>query len=411
MEKKKIIIVGGGASGLVAAISAARAGADVTILEHMNRVGKKILSTGNGKCNLTNLKQGIENYHGNNPEFVVPIYQQFGVQETLDFFHGLGILTKDRNGYIYPNSEQASSVLDVLRMELDILNVKIVCECHIKRIAKKENKFLFDTNLDKFQSDACVMAIGGLAAPITGSDGSGFDFVKSFGHTVLKMVPALVQLQGKQVFFKELSGIRTEGTVELWIDSKYIVQESGELQLTKYGISGIPVMQISRYASMALLAKRKVTAMIDFMPFMNVENLEAYLRNRFQNSKIKTAEESMIGLLNKKLCVVLLKEAKINLNQNAVTITRKQIQILVQKIKSLKVDIINSNPFVNAQVTAGGISTNEIHNETLESQKVKQLYFAGEMIDIDGNCGGYNLQWAWSSGYVAGLHAATRYKK
>lgn len=408
MNRKKIIVVGGGASGMIAAITAARKGSEVTILEHMNRIGKKILSTGNGKCNLTNLKQDISKYRGNNPEFVLPVFQQFGVAETLDFFHELGIYPKDKNGYIYPNSEQASSVLDVLRMELESLNVNVVCECKINSIKRSKNTFIFETNHKVFQSDACILALGGKASPVLGSDGSGFKFVKTFGHSINEMVPALVQLKAKQSFFKNLAGIRVEGTVELWTDSQMVEKEYGEIQLTNYGISGIPVMQISRFASMALLEGQKVIAKIDFMPQMSSQQLKEYLKERFLNSKSKTAEESIIGFLNKKLAYVLLKESQIKVEQKATDITEKQLENLVTAIKTLKIDIVATNPFENAQVTAGGVPTEEMDNDTLESKIVNQLFFAGEMIDIDGTCGGYNLQWAWSSGYVAGKHAALR---
>lgn len=408
MSKKKVIVIGGGASGIVAAIAAARSGADVTILEHKNRIGKKILSTGNGKCNLTNLNQDVKKYYGNHPEFIMPVFQQFGVTETLDFFHAMGILIKDKNGYIYPNSEQASSVLDVLRMELEYLKVEIICECTIKSIRKIRNQFVMKTNLKEYKSDTCIMAIGGKAAPVTGSDGSGFQYVEEFGHTVLTMVPALVQLKAKQSFFKELAGIRIEGKVQLWSDSILLSSEYGELQLTKYGISGIPVMQISRFASMELLKNKKVTAVLDFYPQMTEKELKNYLKNRFKHSHYKTAEECFIGFINKKLGNVLLKESGIALKQNANEIKLKQIEILAKQIKTFSIDILATNSFENAQVTAGGVSTKEINNETLESKLVSQLFFAGEMIDIDGTCGGYNLQWAWSSGYVAGIHAAMR---
>lgn len=408
MNRKKVIVVGGGASGMVAAIAAARHGAQVTILERMDRIGKKILSTGNGKCNLTNLKQDISKYRGNNPEFVLPVFEQFGLHETLDFFHALGIFTKDKNGYIYPLSEQASSVLDVLRMELENLDIKVICDCSIKSIIKNQNKFLITSNQKKIESDACILAVGGKAAPVTGSDGSGFQFAQKFGHSILEMVPALVQLQAKQSFFKNLAGIRIEGSVELYTNSELLAKEFGEIQLTKYGISGIPVMQISRFASMALLKKQKVTALIDFLPQMSKAELAEYLNLRFQKSINKTAETSMIGFFNKKLGNVLLKESNITLDQQATDISSKQIKKLVSNIKTLTIDIVAANPFENAQVTAGGIPTNEIINETLESKLVEKLYFAGEMIDIDGTCGGYNLQWAWSSGYVAGQNAAKR---
>ena len=399
-EAKKnydLLVLGGGASGLMAAITAARQGVSVLLIEHKDRVGKKLLSTGNGKCNYTNSLQGISNYRGDNPAFVLPVFEQFGLSETLSFFNEIGIYPKCRNGYYYPASEQAASVLEVLRMEAAYRNVNIRTETTICSIQKTKNGFRIDTKEDTFYVKKIIFATGLLAAPKTGSDGSAFPDI----------VPALVALKGKQPFFKALAGIRAEIMIKLYVSGEQVASENGELQLTDYGISGIPVFQISRYATKAIKRGKDVYALLDFMPHQSYDETEAMLKYRFfETAHEKTAEECLIGLFNKKLGAVLLKEAGIGLNESARNVTGNQIKKLIKKIKALRVDITGSNSFEQAQVCAGGVSTDEIDNQTMESLLVPGLYFAGELIDIDGICGGYNLQWAWSSGYVAGMHAA-----
>ena len=410
--KKKhydVVVIGGGAAGLMAAVTAASNGAKTIILEHKDRVGKKILSTGNGKCNYTNELQGVTYYRGENPAFVLPVLRQFGKEETLSFFQKAGIFPKCKNGYYYPASEQASAVLEVLRMEADYRRVTIWTECELEQLEKKEQGFTLWTNQGILTGTAIIFATGLLAAPKTGSDGSAFPYIEHFGHHFIDIVPALVALQGKQSFFKSLAGIRAEISIKIYINEKETASEKGELQLTDYGISGIPVFQISRYATKALQKNKSVLVLLDFMSGYTASEVDELLKTRFyQNAHGKTASESLIGLFNKKLGEVLLKEAGIDLHCPAEQVPDKKRKMLVEKIKRLRVDITGSRSYDQAQVCAGGVDTREIENQTLESKLVPGIYFAGEVIDIDGMCGGYNLQWAWSSGYVAGRHAAER---
>ncbi len=409
MKQIDVAVIGGGAAGLVAGISAARLGAKTIIIEHMDRVGKKLLATGNGKCNYTNALQGASYYRGENPAFVVPILEQFGLEDTVAFWEELGVYPKVKNGYYYPASEQASSVLEALRLELAYLHVPEKISCKITAIKKQKQGFLIATETEAMNAKTIIFATGLLASPKTGSDGSAFSYIQSLGHHFVDVVPALVPLQGKQSFFKSLAGIRAENSIKLYIEDRLTATERGELQLTDYGISGIPVFQLSRYATKALLKRKKVYALLDFMPDMEPSYLESMMRRRFrENAHGKTALEAVIGLLNKKLGGVLLKEAGIDGNSPAVRVAEERIKTLCALIKNLRVDIIGSKTFEQAQVCAGGVSTDEIENETLMSKLAPGVYFAGEVLDIDGMCGGYNLQWAWSSGYVAGLNAAKR---
>lgn len=400
-------MIGGGASGMMAAISAARLGAEVTIIDHMDRIGKKILSTGNGKCNYTNREQGLRYYRGENPAFVLPVLKQFGFEETVSFFRELGIYPKEKNGYFYPASEQAAAVLEVLRLELKRLLVHIVTECQIQEMTKTKKRFRIVTNQGVFSADACIFACGLKAFPKSGSDGSAFPYIEKSGHSFIDVVPALVQMKAKQSFFKSIAGIRSDILIQLYVEQKLICQDRGEVQLTEYGVSGIPAFQVSRYAARALAKGQKVYALLDFVPYLSKKELCQELLSRFLvYGEGKTCEEALIGLFQKKLIPLFLKENRIPLHEKADRIPKRELAALAEYTKKVKVDIIDTKGFEHAQVCAGGVNTAELKEGTLESKLVPDLYFAGEVIDIDGMCGGYNLQWAWSSGYVAGSHAA-----
>ena len=409
LEQFDVVVIGGGAAGLMAAISAARAGAKVVILEHKEKTGKKILSTGNGKCNYTNEKQDIICYRGEHPDFAMSVFKQFGFSETVTFFEEIGVTPKVKNGYYYPASEQATAVLEVLRLEANYLRVKEVCECEIKQINPADNSFFLETSVGGYTGKSVIFATGLLAAPKSGSDGTSFPYIERLGHHFIDVVPALVPLQGKQAFFKQIAGIRAEIRADLYVGNAKIASEYGELQLTDYGVSGIPVFQLSRYATKALKVGQKVYMILDFMPHTSMEEAILLFERRLHKAEQKkTICECFVGLFNKKLAEVFIKEAGISLGDSPKKVTDEQIVHLAETVKGLRVDITGSKSFEQAQVCAGGVDTEEISAQTMESKIVPGVYFAGELVDIDGMCGGYNLQWAWSSGYIAGLHAAQR---
>ena len=409
IEDFDVVVIGGGAAGLMSAISAARTGAKTIILEHKEKTGKKILSTGNGKCNYTNARQGISYYRGEDPAFAMSVFSQFGFEDTVTFFEEIGIVPKIKNGYYYPASEQAQAVLEVLRLEANFLRVREVCECHITKVHKEEEVFYLETSCGNFAAKSLIFATGLLAAPKSGSDGSAFQYIEGFGHHFADVVPALVPLQGKQAFFKALAGIRAEMKVTLFVEHAQIAEDRGELQLTDYGVSGIPIFQVSRFATKALAAKKEVHLLIDFMPDCTLEEVVSLFEHRVHKAnQKKTMCECFVGLFNRKLIEVLLKEAGIGLGDSPKKLPMEQIERLAEMVKGFRVDVTGSKSFEQAQVCAGGVVTSELCADTMESQLVKGLYFAGEVVDIDGMCGGYNLQWAWSSGFVAGKHAAKR---
>lgn len=406
MKSRKVMVVGGGASGLVAAIAAAREGANVTIIEHKDRVGKKILSTGNGRCNLTNEYMRAECFRGDDSSIVTKVLSQFGYKETIAFFEELGVLLKSRQGYIYPISDQASTILDALRIEIERLHVKIVSEEHVRDIEKTKNGFYLKTDKQSYSCDAVILATGGKASPVLGSDGSGYNLAKGFGHSISPVVPALVQLIGKGTYFKQVAGVRTNATVTLYVGGEPVVSDKGELQLTNYGISGIPVFQISRYAAKALHDKKTAMVSLNFLPTMTESELKEYIAKRKETHGYRTAEDFFLGMFHKKLTVMLLKAANIPLHVAANEISNESWEKILELIQYFPVEIEDTNAYEQAQVCAGGVRTNEIDEDTMESLYEKDLYLAGELLDVDGICGGYNLQWAWATGYIAGKNAA-----
>ena len=405
----KIAVIGGGASGLMAAIAAAKNGAQVSVYEKMNRVGKKILATGNGRCNYTNMNLSKECYHSNDLNLTDEVMNFFGLDKTLSFFEDLGIFPYvDEKGKVYPNSLQASSILDVLRYELKRLKVDEITDFKVTALRKNKGKFSI-IGSDTADADRVILATGGKASPQFGSDGMGYDLAKSFGHEIIEPFPALVQLKLSGKYFKRLAGIKFDGLVKAYTGNKLIREEEGEILFTDYGISGPPILQISRKVIEELNKKNKPYISIDMFPHYTKLKLYEILEERFGRIGHKTIEESMIGFINKKLIPVVFYEAGFdNLNRLCGKLNKKEIYIIIDILKEWKFEATGHNSWSQAQSTAGGVKLTEVNPKTLESLKVKGLYFAGEVLDVDGDCGGFNLQWAWSSGYTAGYFSSLK---
>ncbi len=405
--KGRIGIVGAGASGLAAAIAAARAGAQVTVIEHMDKAGKKILSTGNGRCNLTNRRMEAECFRCGQKDFPMKVIERFGLEETLGFFEGLGILIKDRNGYLYPYSDQASSVRDVLLQEAERRRVQIHLSCHIERIEERPcGGFVLHTDQGRLSEDALILAAGSKAAPSTGSDGSGYELARQLGHSIIKPLPALVQLRCQGNMYRQMAGVRTEAGVRLLVDGELAAEDRGELQLVDYGLSGIPIFQVSRFAAKALDQRRRVTVRVDFMPAWEEREAFGLLKKRASLLGYKPVSDFFTGMLNPKLAQVLIKCSGVNPSLKAGELTGKQLGRILGQLKSYEAIVMSVNPFANAQVCCGGVDTRQVDPRTMQSRIKRGLYFAGEILDVDGICGGYNLQFAWSSGVTAGRSAA-----
>ncbi len=396
---KLIAIIGAGASGLVAAIVSARAGAKVKIFEKNSKIGKKILATGNGRCNVTNKSVKISNYHGLNPKFVNIAIDRFNTQVCRKFFSEIGVeLTEGQNGRFYPASLQSSSVVKLLTYECERQNVEILLNQEVQSITKEGEKFALHVEGKKEYADSVLIATGGLAMPTLGASESGYEFAKSFGHTIIQTFASLVQLETKENF-KSISGVKLQADVEIVQNREKIVFASGDVLFTSYGISGSAILDISRRVNKILQNSDEVIVNMDLMRQYSKEQLKNILLKRLKNSNAKSVALWLDGFVNSKLALFLSKDLRV---KNADDLNTKDIVNLVYKLKNFKITAIGSRGFKSAEVTAGGVNTDEINPKTFESKLQKNLYFSGEVLDIDADCGGYNLHWAWASGYSAG---------
>lgn len=403
--KTEIAVIGGGASGLMAAITAKKSGKEVIILERKDRILKKVLITGNGRCNITNVNANISNYFGKNISSVENILNRFTPQDTMDFFNELGIVCNEENrGKVYPLSGQASSVVDALRFEAEKLGIKIETEFYVRKIEKDGFKFrIYSEDRKKIEAGRVILAAGGQSYPELGSNGSGFELAKELGHSVTRLSPSIVQLKTEKHQVKGLQGIKTDVAVTAYGDNKKICTYNGELLFTDYGISGNVVFNIS----FVMPLYKNVEFEIDFMEKFDYNELYEILKERKRILSHLTMENYFNGMINKKLGQFLSKVSGIEkLSKPVKDLNDSDIRKLCTVLKKYRVKILETTGFKNAQVTAGGVLLDEVNIETLESKIVKGLYFSGEVLDVYGECGGFNLQWAWASGYIAGENAA-----
>ncbi len=401
-----ILVIGGGAAGMVAAITAARKQKSVCILEKLDKLGKKLLATGNGKCNFTNevMQTGCFSAEKSFMEYVL---EQFSVEDCLAFFRSIGIYPKNKNGYYYPNSEQAASVVTALCQELQRLGVSVVYETKIIRIFSQKENVLVETNKGTYMGNHVVIATGLMASPKLGSDGSLFEIVKSLGHRFEPVLPALCGFYCKGIPFKKVSGVRAQGTVTAIVDGTVLAEDTGEIQFTDYGVSGIPVFQISRYLSKGIHQKSKVEICMNLLPEFDRISLMNELHYRKSILGNQIIEFFLNGLLNQKLSNMILEKLHLDANLFISSLGESEIESIAYCIQNLTIKVTNYRDYEFAQVCIGGIPLSDIDPQTLESKFAKHIYFAGEILDVDGICGGYNLHFAWASGYIAANAAKT----
>lgn len=394
----KIGIIGGGAAGIMAALQIK--GHEVHIFERNNRIGKKLLATGNGRCNYTNLNMGPEYYHGGVKDFVKPALNYFGKEETIDFFKShLMLSTSIENGRTYPVTLKASSVLNLFLRELDKKNIYIHTNYFLRQIEKTKGGFKLQfKDEEPFYVDRVVFATGGMSMPVSGSDGNGYRILKSLGHTLVEPFPGLVQVKLKSEFLRHLVGTKVVGEVRLIKDGKVIGREEGDLLFTKYGISGPPILDLSRKVGENLNSKLYME-----IPFVNnlQGDFESFAVNAFNNSD-STLGEFIEGVCDKKFLRVVEALIKIDKNTPLKEINDSLRDRIIKVLHSTRFEVEGLNGYGESQVTCGGISTEEVNSETMESKIVKGLYLVGEVLDVDGDCGGYNIQWAFSSAALCG---------
>ena len=394
-------IIGGGASGMAAAITAAENKDNkIILLERQARVGRKLQATGNGRCNLTNLNAAPQHYHGDSPAFVCPALEHFPVEKTLSWFRSLGLYTvAEPSGRVYPYSDQANSVVDVLRFGLQQENIELKTGFEVTKIRHTSQGFTLESSEEAIQCDKLIIACGGLAGTKLGGSMSGYKLLRSLGHRCTKLRPTLVQLKSSWNGCTALKGVRTNCRVEILHNGVLHNASTGELQFTEYGLSGPAIFEVSRDACQGA----GWSARLDFLP----EETEAALLDELKTRRCRDlpVEELLTGMLHNRLGRVLTQTAGLKAQQSVATLTDTDLQEICRLMKHLEVPLTETLGMDAAQVTAGGISTNEFDPITMESRLVPGLYACGEVLDIDGDCGGYNLQWAWSSGHLAGKHA------
>ena len=410
MKSYDTIIVGGGPSGMTAALWCVRDGQRALLLDRCDRIGKKILVTGNGKCNLTNMRQQPECYRGQSPSSIAHVLSSFDLEDTFALFDSLGLCTREKNGYIYPYNEQATAVREAFESCLrSKKGLTIMTETTVKQIRKEGNGFtVFVENARRsFWCRSLIIATGGLAGVKLGCDGSGYRLAKVLGHHVIPTYPALTALKSSAPFLKKLSGVRNQAGIRLLVDHQEVCREQGELQWTDYGISGVAIFQISRFAILALEEKKDVRLLLDFMPEYSGQEVSGLLQACQKSCAYKNYRELLCGILPAKLVPVILREASLEPDRPAAGATEQVFRHLAEVMKGFPLRISGYKGYEKAQVTRGGIDMTEL-SEKLESRICPGLFFAGEVLDVDGTCGGYNLQWAFSSGSVAGKAAWER---
>ena len=407
--KFDIVVIGGGPAGLMAAIQAKRTSKDssIAIFEKNDRVGKKILASGNGHCNYTNATALPKHY--NHPSFVSDIFAQMSPAQTRDWFANLGMMDRvDETGRCYPYNQLASSVLDMLRFECERVGVQIYSALEVNSLQNKDSRWIIRTNGDEeFSAQAIILSTGGKASPQLGTNGQGYELAIQLGHHIREPRPAIVMIEVAKELVKDLSGIRADAAIELRRNNQLIRRELGEVLFKDNAISGICTFILSSFIARESYPETDYELVIDALPELTHEQVIEWLTRRIQSVSKVTIDNVFTGLIHKQIAIKALQFARIDTN----SITLKSFERIASALKEIHFPVKSLGPFMHAQTTSGGIHTKEIDRHTLSSRLHPTLFFAGEIIDIDGECGGFSLQWAWSSGYVAGTHAAILVRK
>ena len=405
----KIAIIGGGAAGLMAALSASEITSEIVLIEKNQILGRKILATGNGRCNLTNRNVSEKNYFGGDTRIISSILRQFDQDQTIDFFQNqLGILLKEEDrGRIFPRTNQASTIVDRLTEELKVKKIEVMLGQTVKNVTKSQTWKINLLSGETIQAEKLIICTGGKASHQLGSSGDGMYFATTLGHSVIPSYSALAPIETKETWPREVSGLRLDqGSITSYANGEVIFNSKGDVLFTHFGVSGPAVLAQARQIAPFLAQNQKVTLSIDIFDDKSESQLEEVLIQSFAPNGKKAVKNTLGGLVPKNLCEIVLRLASIDPEKKSAEISKIERKKLVQTLKSLTLAVSQTRPLKEAQVSTGGIETKEINPRTLESKIVPDLYFAGEVLDFDGESGGFNLQWAWSSGFVAGKYAA-----
>ena len=404
MLKENLFIIGGGASGFTASIFAKRKNPNlnITIFEKNKRVLKKVLTTGNGRCNITNKNLSFNKYNREAEKFIKYAINSFGVPEAQKFFASIGILFSEENGgKIFPMNKQASSVVDMLLAEAEHLGINIKCESEITNIKKKGSFFEIDINSERLKSDKIIVSCGSKSG---GGFSSGYEILKNFGHTITPLFPAVVQV--KALGTKPLIGMKFVGKASVLKSKKIIEESEGEILFTDYGLSGPPIMNLSRVISKFFAEKKNlkedIFISLDFLTEFTEGEIYSFLLERRKILGHLNAELFLNGVINKKISFEIMKRANLKLSFPVSSISNSDLKTISYLLKNFDFKAEGVMPFINSQVCAGGVELSQIEPCTMESKKVNGLFVTGEILNVDGICGGYNLHWAWASGHLAG---------
>lgn len=421
-----IIIIGGGASGMMAAIQASRLKRRVVLIEKNAELGRKILATGNGRCNLTNKFAESNRYHGGETKFIEQVLKQFNQFETMKFFENLGLVLKEENlGRIFPRTDEAKTVVEALVYELQKNKVEIILNDQARRIEKiddynsnKVEKFKVTLQSNKvICAKKLVITTGGLAAPHLGTSGDAYFWLKNLGHTITPLFPALTPLETKETWVKEVQGLKIEAKISTSIDGKMVCEKVGDALFTHFGISGPAAMaqagaiedNIGRAPTDGRSSDRSVGDVkihIDLFPQISEKELNTKIEKIIDTNGAKQIKNTLAGLISSNLAPIILNNLNINPEKKSAEISKIDRAKIAQNLKNIELTVTAVRPFREAQVTHGGVSLAEIDAHTLGSKIVPGLYLAGEILNVDGDSGGFNLQWAWASGFIAGKSAA-----
>ena len=394
-----VIIIGGGASGMMAALTAAENGRSVLLLERQSRVGRKLLATGNGRCNLTNYNTSPARYHGEDGGFCAYALRAFDVGSTLQYFASLGLLTvNEDSGRVYPMSNMAGSVLDVLRYGLEHPRIEVRTGQVVTAVKRTAEVFTVRTETDAFTAGKLILAAGGCAGSKVGGVMDGYRLAKALGHHRTALYPSLVQLKTDPTYPRALKGVKAECGITVLRGSGIVAENRGEVLFTEYGVSGPAIFDISR--AVATGGEGLVCA-LDFFPDWDLREVLDWLRMRRQTMQAHEASTLLVGSCHTRLGQMLCKAAGFT-SQPAADLTDSDLERIARQAKHFALPITGTCGFDQAQVTAGGLCTDEFDPETMKSRLVPGLYACGEVLDVDGDCGGFNLQWAWASGRLAG---------
>ena len=396
-----VVIIGGGASGIMAALTAAEdINNRVILLERQQRIGRKLLATGNGRCNLTNTGAGAENYHGDDPAFALPALAAFSPQDTLDFFSALGLMTvEEYGGRVYPLSNSANSVVDVLRFALEESGVELRCSTVVRELRRSKGGWAVLTDNDEIQADKIIVACGGAAGAKLGGVSGGYEILKPLGHKRTGLYPSLVQLVTENEYPRALKGVRADCRLRLVAGDTVLEESEGELQFTETGLSGPAAFDISRACAMA--GKGPSVSANFFKDYTQAQIIEL-LKKRRESLPGLPAGDMLTGMLHNRLGRMLVKYSGLDQNKPCRALSDEELMRLCTACMDFRLKLLGTGGFDAAQVTAGGVKTGGFNPETLESWFMPGLFCCGELLDVDADCGGYNLQWAWASGRLAG---------